>query len=213
MAQFLLIRPGSTDFDEQGRIKGILDIPLSDVGVLQVGQIVGDLHDTPIDHLYTSPCRAAEQTAHALAADHRLKTKVLGELQNLDHGLWHGKLIDEVKQGQPKVFRQLQDHPQTVCPPEGEPVSDAINRVKTVVEKLQRKHKTGTVALVVPEPLASLVAAAVNHSEVGDLWKVECQGGGWQKLQCQAALAGSASAGPVGTAPAGVWRGVAHPIS
>lgn len=209
MIQFLLIRPGSTDFDEQGRITGTLDIPLSDVGILQVGQIVGELHDTRIDHLYSSPSRSAEQTAQALASDHRLKVKVLDDLQNLDHGLWQGKLVEEVKQGQPKVFRQLQDHPATVCPPEGEPVGDAISRVKALVQRLERKHKSGTVALVVPEPLASLVVAAFGQCQVGDLWKVECQGGGWQKLQCQAELAAAAAA----VQPTATWRGVAHPIS
>jgi broad specificity phosphatase PhoE len=183
MVQFLLIRPGSTDFDEQGRIKGTLDIPLSDIGTLQVGRLVGELHDTPIDHLYTSPCRSAEQTAISVAADHRLKPKVLEELQNLDHGLWHGKLIDEVKHSQPKVFRQLQDHPETVCPPDGEPISTALERVRAAVSRLTRKHKTGTIALVVPEPLASLVRSILNQTDVGDLWRAECEGGGWQLIE------------------------------
>lgn len=208
MVQFLLVRPGSTDFDEQGRIKGTLDIPLSEVGVLQVGRIVGELHDREIDHLYSSPCRSAEQTAKALAIDHKLKIKLLDELQNIDHGLWHGKLIDEVKHSQPKVFRQLQDHPETVCPPEGEPVGDAMTRVKAIVERLQRKHKTGTIALVVPEPLACLVVAAFQQSEVGDLWKVECQGGDWQIIEPSTATVGAATVGPTGT-----WRGVASPVS
>jgi broad specificity phosphatase PhoE len=208
MVQFLLVRPGSTDFDEQGRIKGTLDIPLSEVGVLQVGRIVGELHGREIDHLYSSPCRSAEQTAKALATDHKLKIKLLDELQNIDHGLWHGKLIDEVKHSQPKVFRQLQDHPETVCPPEGEPVGDAIQRVKTIVERLQRKHKTGTIALVVPEPLACLVVAAFQQGEVGDLWKVECQGGDWQIIEPNAPAVGAATVGLTGT-----WRGVAYPVS
>ena len=188
MTQFLLIRPGSTDFDEQGRIKGTLDIPLSDVGEMQVGRIVGELHDIPIDHLYSSRCRSAEQTAQAIAADHRLKIKLLDELQNLDHGLWHGKLIDEVKHSQPKVFRQLQDHPETVCPPEGEPVGMALDRVKVLVARLRRKHPTGTVALVVPEPLAQLVLSAINNCEVGDLWKVECQAADWEMVEPEAVV-------------------------
>jgi len=182
MVQFLLIRPGSTDFDEQGRIKGTLDIPLSEVGALQVGRIVGELHETPITHLYSSPCRSAEQTAKAVAADHKLKVKTLDEFQNLDHGLWHGKLIDEVKHSQPKVFRQLQDHPETVCPPDGEPISNALDRVRAALTRLTRKHKTGTIALVIPEPLASLVRSILSHSNVGDLWRAECECGGWQLI-------------------------------
>lgn len=201
MTQFLVIRPGSTDFDEQGRIKGTLDIPLSDAGTVQVNRIVAELHEQPINVVYASPSKSAEQTAKAIAADHKLKVKELEELQNLDHGLWHGKLIDEVRQSQPKVFRQLQDHPETVCPPEGEPVGVAMDRVKGLLDRLRKKHRTGVVALVVPEPLASLVYSTLNCCEVGDLWKVECQAGHWQLVNCN----GSESNREVLT-----WRGATH---
>jgi broad specificity phosphatase PhoE len=130
MVQILLVRAGCTDFDDQGRIKGTLDIPLNEAGQGQAAQLVGELHDVEITQVYASPCRSAEQTAELLAADHKIKAKMLVELQNLDHGLWHGKLIDEVRTSQPKVFRQLQDHPETVCPPQGESVGAALERVR-----------------------------------------------------------------------------------
>jgi broad specificity phosphatase PhoE len=183
--EVILIRPGSTDFDEQGRIKGTLDIPLSEMGALQVSRAVGELHETHIDYLYASPCRSAEQTAQAIASDHQIKVRMAGELQNLDHGLWHGKLVDELKLSQPKVFRQLQEFPETVCPPQGEPVGACFDRVRVWLTRLVRKHKTGTVALVVPEPLASVVRSTLVHGEVGDLWKAECESGGWERISVQ----------------------------
>jgi len=182
MVHILVVRAGSTEFDEQGRIKGTLDIPLSPAGQVQVDRLIAELHDTPIDHLYSSPCRCALQTAEVLAVDHRLRTKTLDDLQNLDHGLWHGKLVEEVRVNQPRVFRQLQDHPETVCPPQGEPVGLALERVQTLISRLLRKHRSGTVAIVVPEPLASFVRAFLSRSDLGDLWKAECEGGGWQLI-------------------------------
>jgi broad specificity phosphatase PhoE len=183
MVQMIVVRACSTDFDEQGRIKGTLDIPLSEAGQCQVGHLIGELHETPINVVYASPCRCAQQTAESLAADHRLKAKTLDELQNLDHGLWHGKLINEVRISQPKVFRQLQEHPETVCPPQGEPVGAALDRIRTLVSRLLRKHRSGTVAIVAPEPVASFVVAALNQTELGDLWKAECVPGGWQRIE------------------------------
>jgi broad specificity phosphatase PhoE len=180
MFQMLVVRAGATDYDEQGRIKGTLDIPLSQAGQSQVDRLIAELHATQIDHLYASPCRSAQQTAEMLAVDHHLKTKTLDELQNLDHGLWQGKLIDEVCVSQPKVFRQLQEHPETVCPPQGEPVGEALERVRGVISRLLRKHRSGRVAIVVPEPLATLMHAAVSHQELGDLWKAECGCCSWQ---------------------------------
>ena len=185
MKRILLIRSGSTDFDDQGRIKGTLDIPLNFEGTAQIAKLADELADTPIDYLYASPCRCASQSAQVIAKSKKLKVRTLDELQNLDHGLWHGKLIDEVKHSQPKVYRQLQEHPETVCPPEGEPVGAALDRVRAALQKLLKKHKSGTIAVVVPEPIASLVRSVLEHCDVGDLWKAECECGGWQAIDIE----------------------------
>jgi len=204
MVQMIVVRSGATDFDEQKRIKGTLDIQLSEAGQGQVGRLIADLHATRITHVYASPCRSAQQTADLLAADHKLKVKTLDELQNLDHGLWHGKLIDEVRVNQPKVFRQLQDHPETVCPPQGEPVGAALDRVRAIVSRLLRKHRSGTVAIVVPEPLASFVRHVLGEPEFGDLWKAECEGGGWKLID----VAGEPATAAASTGDSGSWRGL-----
>ena len=183
MLTVLLIRPGLTDFDEQGRIKGTLVIPLNDTGTEQVAQTVCELSDQEIAAIYVSPCQCCEQTAEALSSGRDVKVKQLKGLQNLDHGLWHGKLIEEVKQQQPKVYRQWQEHPETVCPPEGELLSNVNERLGVALAKVVKKHKDGVVAFVVPEPLASVVRSRLNESALGDLWKAECDAGGWESFQ------------------------------
>ncbi len=189
MLNILLIRPGSTDFDDQGRITGILDVPLNEHGAQQVARIIDELAGAEINAIYASPCQSSEQTAEALGKKRDLRVKLLDGLKNLDHGLWHGKLIEEVKQKQPKVYRQWQERPETVCPPQGESLQSARERVEAVLAKVTKKHKDGVIALVVPEPLASLIRAALGHRELGDLWKVECQCGGWEQYCVEAAKA------------------------
>ncbi len=185
MLRFILIRPGSTDFDDQGRIKGALDIPLNDNGSHQVEEAVDALDGLGIDSIYASPCQSAQQTAESLAKPRDLKVKSLERLTNLDHGLWQGKLIKEVKEKQPKVYRQWQEHPETVCPPEGETLESAQQRVNTTLVKLMRKHKSGIVALVVPEPLASLVSCFLASKEIGDMWQSECDSGKWEFIDIE----------------------------
>jgi probable phosphoglycerate mutase len=183
MLKFLLIRPGVTDFDEQGRIKGTLNLPLNDHGVAQVVQTIDELVDEKIDAIYSSPCQCCQQTADLLARSRDMKAKTLKGLQNLNHGLWHGKRIEEVKQQQPKVYRQWQEHPETVCPPEGEPLADVQQRLETVLAKLIKKHKDGVVALVVPEPLTTVISSQLAASTLGDLWQTKSRGGGWEAFQ------------------------------
>jgi broad specificity phosphatase PhoE len=171
MVQIVLIRPGSTDYDEQGRIQGTLDIPLNDQGVREVEQLIQDIRALGIEAVYCGPCQSACQTATAICEALDLKLKKLETLQNIDHGLWQGMLIEDVKRKQPKVYRQWQEQPAIICPPEGEMLSEAQSRVQTALTKVLKKHKQGTVAVVVPEPLASLVHGYLSHCEIGDLWK------------------------------------------
>jgi phosphoserine phosphatase len=182
MLRIYLIRPGSTDFDQQGRIKGTLDIPMNANGSSQACRIAEELEGEPIEVIYTSPAQSAMQTAETLALSLKVKYKVLDKLQNLDHGLWHGKLIEEVRQRQPKVYRLWQEQPEAVCPPEGETVASAQERIRSTMKRLLKKHKTGVIAVVVPDPLASILRCCIEHSELGDLWKAECDCGRWERL-------------------------------
>jgi probable phosphoglycerate mutase len=94
-------------------------------------------------------------------------------------------LIDEVRLKQPKVYRQWQDKPQCICPPGGEMLDQATERIRSVMAKLLKRHKEGVIGLVVPEPLATLVRCLLDHGEVGDLWKAAFEHGRWEVLDVQ----------------------------
>ena len=93
-------------------------------------------------------------------------------MHNLDQGLWQGMLVDDVKTKHPKVSRQWQEQPEKVCPPGGEMIAEAQERVRAVLARLLKKHKNGVIGLVVPEPLASVVCHVLRRDALGDLWKV-----------------------------------------
>jgi phosphoserine phosphatase len=195
MLRILLIRPGATEFDEQGRIQGTLDIPLSSSGQRQTTELIGAVQSEPIDQIYSSPCQAAQQTAEAIAEIVGAKNKTLKELHNINHGLWQGMLISDVKAKQPKVFRQWQDQPETVCPPQGESLLAARQRVAEVLRKLLKKHKlAGVIAIVVPEPLATVVRHVLCQDELDDLWKSGLGCGKWEAIEIDPAIAGAPAA-------------------
>jgi phosphoserine phosphatase len=183
MFQILLIRPGMTEYDQQGRVQGTLDIPLCEDGRQEVDALVNQLRDKPITAVYSSPSKSAQQTAESLAATRDLKVKTVEKLENLDHGLWQGMLVSDVKAKQPRVYRQWQEQPETVCPPQGETLSDAKERVQGVIAKLMKKHKSeGLLALVVPEPLASVVRKVLRQDEWGDLWHCSEAAAKWELI-------------------------------
>ncbi len=172
MLSLLLIRAGATEYECQGRIQGALDIPLSEDGRQQILQVVDQVKDLAVEGIYVGPCQANQQSAEILAEQLHWKVKTVESLVNLDYGLWQGMLIDDVKTKQPKVYRQWQEHPETVCPPEGENISSVRVRLELVLAKLVKKHKSGTVAVVVDQLLARLLRNMLRDDALGSLWGV-----------------------------------------
>ncbi len=182
MSQILLIRPGCTEFDEQQRIQGTLDLPLSARGEEQFAQILRELAPISLDVIFTSPCEPARKTATALGAARGLAVKEIETLHNVNHGLWQGMKIDEIRRKHPKVFKQWQESPEAICPPNGETLAEAVDRVRKALEKPLRKK--GNLAIVAADPLASIVCAVVCGTPLDSI-PAACSGvcGSWEILK------------------------------
>ncbi len=190
MVTVALIRPGSTQFDDEGRIKGCLDFPLSACGKDQVRRsseqlrkALADAQDGEevLDVIYCSPCGSAKETASMIAEATNAKVRVIDCFQNLNFGLWHGRTIDELKRLQPTIYKQFQANPLKFTPPGGESMETAAARVTRMLHKLLKKHKgSKAVGLIVPEPLASLVRHLLCSTEIGDPWKAEQDQAHWE---------------------------------
>lgn len=160
--KIIIVKPGATDLDEQGRIVGSLDIPLSESGERQAKAAAAELADVKLKAVYCSPSLAAQQTAVQLTLGTRVKIRVEANLKNMDHGLWHGKELKELQSNQPKLVRQWEDNPESVCPPGGETTAELLPRIDAVLKTIARKHKAGTVVIVAADPLASVIASRID---------------------------------------------------
>jgi broad specificity phosphatase PhoE len=162
MSQVILIRPGATLYDEQNRVQGILDIPLSERGHGQVvrmaQEIAESLGESSLAALYSGPGENVTRTAEIVGKVVGTRPKRINEFRNLDQGLWQGLQIDEIKRRNTRLFRQWIDDPATICPPQGETVERAMDRIKAAFRPLIRRHQDEAIGLVVGEPLARRVA-------------------------------------------------------
>ena len=181
MPHIYLIRPGCTDFDEQHRIQGKLDLPLSVRGQEQLARLLLDLAKIEIDVLYSSPCEPARSTALALGAARGLAVKEIEGLHNVDHGLWQGLKVDDIRRKHPKVFKQWQESPEAICPPGGETLAEAVDRVRKALEKPLKKK--GHLAVVAADPLAAIICAVVRGTTLEEI-PAACEGvcGSWEIL-------------------------------
>ena len=157
-----VVRPGWTDFDEQHRLIGSLDLPLNSRGEAQLAALIERLKalPKPPDALICGTAQPAKGTANTIAEALELTVRESEDLANLNLGLWQSSTIEDVSRRMSRVFRQWQEAPETVCPSEGEPWDVAVARVQRALKKPLRKFDT--LVIVASEPLASLVSSLLT---------------------------------------------------
>ncbi|MGJ3248801.1 MAG: histidine phosphatase family protein [Elainellaceae cyanobacterium] len=127
--RFLLVRHGETDWNRDQRFQGQIDVPLNDTGRQQAEQCAEFLKSFSIDRVITSPMLRPKQTAEAIAAHHiSVKLELLDGLCEISHGLWEGKLEEEIEQAYPGELRRWKQSPETVQMPDGENLQQVWER-------------------------------------------------------------------------------------
>lgn len=163
MPTVVLIRPGCTDFDKDERIQGTLDLPLNAKGEEQVRNLIPQLEQAGIETIITSSSEPALSTAEQLGENLGVPVKEKEGLKNLNQGLWQGLEYEEVRRKYPKLLKQWAESPETVCPPEGELASEAINRVQKTLQKYLKKKQN--FAIVASEPLATIISSLLRNEQ------------------------------------------------
>jgi broad specificity phosphatase PhoE len=125
------IRHGQTEWNALGRLQGVQDIPLNDLGrtqSVQAGRILADLfgrdgESTSSIGFVASPLGRARQTMD-LVRD-VLKLPLSGyaiddRLREIGYGEWEGSTLPEMEAKDPELFARRQIEKWTVAPPGGE---------------------------------------------------------------------------------------------
>lgn len=186
--QVIFIRTCATDLDDQSRITGALDLPLSRNGITQAESLASELCGHSFKVIYASNCLAANQTANVISKKCGVKVRTEESWTNLDHGLWHGKCLEELKENQPKLYRQWQETPESVCPPGGETFEDVEQRIAGSAKRILKKHKKGVIAVVAPEPLYSILQLQFELAAESEPLPVTEDNSRWQTFELAGAF-------------------------
>jgi phosphoserine phosphatase len=178
MGRIILARSGMTEYDEDERIAGSLDMPLSAKGIAEAEDLARDLKSFEVEAVYAAAGEASQATARLIAEEHDLKVKLLPELRNQNFGCWEGLRLEELRRMQPRVYKLWEENPCAVEPPNGEMVDEVKARVEKLLKPLLKKHDDAGFILVAPDPLRKLIrcwlkrtAADLPWETSGPLWE------------------------------------------
>ena len=165
-----LIPCGPTDWQQEGRLLGRVELSLSGAGAERCAAWAEELHALGIERILHAPDELATQTAACLARRLSVPTKLIDGLVEVDVGLWTGLTESQLKARYPSAHRELGESPLNVHPPGGEELSAAAERLNTCIRK-QIKRNGGETVGVVMRPLTLAMARCVLEGrEPTDVW-------------------------------------------
>ena len=162
MTELAFIRHGRTAWNEDGRLTGRADIPLTAEGEAQLaGRRVPDDWADAVWH--TSPLRRARQTAALLGhADARVEQRLI----EMDFGAYEGQTIAGLRQRFPREMAANEDRGLDFLPPEGESPRMVLQRLRPFLRELATaggRH----VAVAHKSVIRSVFAAAYDWPMLG----------------------------------------------
>ena len=138
--QIYFVRHGQSEANRIARFAGSLDMPLSEMGVLQARATAEFLKDVPFSAVYASDLIRAYDTGMATARLHGLDVIPTNRLREIFAGEWEGKTYDELERTYPDGYNTWKTEIGLACCPGGESVAQLQVRIRTAVEQIVRNH-------------------------------------------------------------------------
>jgi phosphoserine phosphatase len=177
--RLLLVRHGETDWNRMSRFQGQIDIPLNDTGRGQAQKAAAFLKEVAIDAAVTSPLSRPKETAQLILQHHPdIELGEMADLKEIGHGLWEGKLEQEIRQEYDAELTQWKLAPHTVQMPEGENLQQVWDRGVTAWETIvANAAPRSTVLVVAHDAVNKAILCYVLGLQPKDIWAVK-QGNG-----------------------------------
>ena len=143
--ELILIRHGETIWNKEGRVQGLSDIELSDIGLNQARKLALSIQDHPIHAIYSSPLKRAHQTALIINEIHHAPINLEPGLMEMNQGDFEGLTFQELMACEKDFLQRWIKDPAAVNMPNGESFIGLQNRAWPVVANIIDKTENAII--------------------------------------------------------------------
>lgn len=166
-----LIRCGETTWDVEGRLHGRSDLPLSIDGRSAVSADIAAF-GSKLANIYHPSDDAAIETAQIVAGAAGGKAKAVADLADPDLGVLEGLTRQDFADRFSKRYKQWQEDPLSLTPPEGEPLVDARARLFGAISRLAKRSRADEIGIVLHPVGLGLIRCWLAQRPAADLWSM-----------------------------------------
>jgi 2,3-bisphosphoglycerate-dependent phosphoglycerate mutase len=148
MSEILVVRHGETEWNQQGRMQGQQDSPLTPLGLQQARQVGRRLRDIPHAALYSSDLGRARETARCIA-DHT-RDEIVSDrgLRERSFGIFEGFTNSEIEWRFPDLYPLFAKRDPHFAMPGGESAAQFHERCLGTLRLIAQRHQGSTVVVV-----------------------------------------------------------------
>ena len=176
--RLILIRHGETDWNREGRLQGSQDIPLNDLGRRQAAEAAAKLRAfapdfAELDYI-VSPMQRARETADIIFAELGMPAQGYRfdeRLRELSFGSWEGFTWREMRTREKDLAQARQRDKWGFIPPGGESYRMLSERIRPLIEGLERETVIVSHGGVARAVLALTGAVGPQKAALVDIWQ------------------------------------------
>ena len=142
------MRHGQSTWNQEHRIQGQQDPPLSDEGRQQAALVGARLGGRRFAGFYASDLKRAFETAQVMGALLDLAPEPDESLREIYLGEWEGLRTDEIADRFPEAWASWVEEPDWDCVPGGEGAAAFDARVGSALEQMLGRHPHGDILVV-----------------------------------------------------------------
>jgi probable phosphomutase (TIGR03848 family) len=150
-----------------GRTPGI---DLDERGRTQAERLVERFDGIRLSAIYTSPLERCVQTVEPLAAARRARVRPDDAFLEMEAGAWTGRTLAQLRRT--KAWRTVQQTPSDFEFPGGEAFLGAQARVVTAIDRLARRHRTGSIMIATHGDIVRIALAHYLATPLDDFQRI-----------------------------------------
>ncbi len=168
---FWLARCGETIWANEGRLRGITDLPLSESGrAMTIEESRRFDRAREVSVVFHPPDEAATETAEIFSSVMDNKTKAVPGLLDPDLGLLEGMTQQDFAERYPKRYKSWREDPLTLSPPDGEDMILARNRLFNEIARVIKKSRGNEVVLILHDLGLGMLRCWLTEQPSTEMW-------------------------------------------
>ncbi|MDY2737926.1 histidine phosphatase family protein [Intestinibacter sp.] len=167
-----IVRHGQTEWNILGKTQGHGNSDLTAKGVEQAELLANSMTKYPIDCIYSSDLGRAYQTAEIIGNKLNIEVEKTEALREMNFGTWEGRLIKDIMEEDPALYRQWRNEPHLAKIPQGETLDQIKERTDAFIKEINEKYDGKHIVLVTHSLCARIMLLSFLNSPVENIYRL-----------------------------------------